>query len=66
MTMNVTRRTLLRGMGAALALPWLESLRTGRTGGREVRDAAGPDVLLVRSQWRASADVVPEARGNAG
>ena len=25
MTMNVTRRTMLRGMGAALALPWLES-----------------------------------------
>ena len=26
MAMNVTRRTMLRGMGAALALPWLESL----------------------------------------
>jgi hypothetical protein len=25
MAMNVTRRTMLRGMGAALALPWLES-----------------------------------------
>ena len=55
MTMNVTRRTMLRGMGAALALPWLESLRTGRTRGREVGHAAGPDVLLVRPQRRASA-----------
>jgi hypothetical protein len=26
MTMHVTRRTMLRGMGAALALPWMESL----------------------------------------
>ena len=26
MTNHVTRRTLLRGMGAALALPWMESL----------------------------------------
>jgi hypothetical protein len=26
MALNVTRRTMLRGMGAALALPWLESL----------------------------------------
>src|SRR3981189_3072625 len=26
MTTRMTRRTLLRGMGAALALPWMESL----------------------------------------
>ncbi len=26
MTNHVTRRTMLRGMGAALALPWMESL----------------------------------------
>jgi hypothetical protein len=26
MTIHVTRRTMLRGMGAALALPWMESL----------------------------------------
>ncbi|APW61986.1 hypothetical protein BSF38_03518 [Paludisphaera borealis] len=28
MTMQPTRRTLLRGLGAALALPWMESLAT--------------------------------------
>jgi hypothetical protein len=28
MTMPVNRRTMLRGMGAALALPWMESLAT--------------------------------------
>ena len=26
MTIHITRRTMLRGMGAALALPWMESL----------------------------------------
>ncbi|MHC5544834.1 DUF1552 domain-containing protein, partial [Singulisphaera rosea] len=28
MANQLTRRTLLRGMGAALALPWMESLAT--------------------------------------
>ena len=58
MTMNVTRRTLLRGMGAALALPWLESLAPVARG-RKIGHAPSPDVLLVRPQWRAFAHLVP-------
>ena len=64
MTTHVTRRTMLRGMGAALALPWMESLPAAGRAAAKSADAAGPDVLLVRSQRRAPADLV--SRSNEG
>ena len=61
MTIHMTRRTMLRGMGAALALPWMESLPAVARAAAKSVQAAGPDVLLVRSQRRAPADLVPQA-----
>ena len=66
MTIHMTRRTMLRGMGAALALPWMESLPACRSSGQDIGQAARPDVFLVRSQRRAPADLVSQARGSAG
>ncbi len=46
-----------------MALPWLESLAPVGTGGREIGHAAGPDVLLVRPQWRAFPTWFPKQEG---
>ena len=64
MTNHVTGRTMLQGMGAALALPWMESLPAFASTAAKAH-AAGPDVLLVRAQRRSPADLVSRERGNA-
>ena len=56
MTKKIARRTLLRGAGVALSLPWLESISQGRSGFRSrdfVRAAAAHDVH-VHAERRAA------------
>lgn len=43
MAIHVNRRTMLRGMGAALALPWMESLAAA---GQAVAGSARPPVRM--------------------
>ncbi len=47
MSFSISRRTILRGTGVALALPWLEAMRplTARAG--QVADASGPPVRFA-------------------
>ena len=46
MTMQPTRRTMLRGLGAALALPWMESLATVARAASPTAAAGKPPVRM--------------------
>ena len=61
-TGRLSRRTVLRGMGAAIALPWLEAMApiTARARGPEASADPQTGRVLVRPQRR------PYARLDAG
>lgn len=59
---HISRRTMLRGLGVSMALPWMESLRVwGAETGRRVESATAPTRLAVlfsgcgyhRTEWWA-------------
>ena len=53
-TWEISRRTVLRGLGTAIALPWLEAMSSPAASAAGASGGAGsaPHGLLLRAQWR--------------